>query len=356
MYRLISKILFRFSPERIHNMTMKILRIVSFMPLGNKVLEWLYSFNNPSLEREIFGLKFKNPVGFAAGFDKNGDYYNTIAALGFGFMEIGSLTPEPQPGNPKPRIFRLIQDKAIINRMGINNKGVKYAVGKLQKCPPKLILGGNIAKNTTTPNDDAAKDYEKAFSLLYDYVDYFVINVSCPNVKDLTSLQNIESTAEIIDHILELRRYYDDYRPILIKVSPDISTEHLDSLLDLIMISGIDGIVATNTTRSRENLVTYRGTVDDIGNGGLSGAPLFRKSIEMVRHIHAYTKGILPIIGVGGIMTPSQAKEMLDAGASLIQIYTGYIYNGPGFVKRILKMLSGDGNANNSKTNSSKIS
>ncbi len=346
MYRLISKILFKFSPEHAHNLTMRALRIVSFIPLGNKILEWLYSFKDSSLEREIFGLKFKNPVGFAAGFDKNGDYYNTIAALGFGFMEIGSLTPEPQPGNPRPRIFRLIQDKAIINRMGINNKGVKYTVGKLQKCPPKLIVGGNIAKNTTTPNNDAAKDYEKAFSLLYDYVDYFVINVSCPNVKDLTNLQNIESTAEIIDRVLELRRYYDDYRPILIKVSPDISTEHLDSLLDLIMISGIDGIVATNTTRSRENLTTYRGTVDDIGNGGLSGAPLFRKSIEMVRHIHEYTKGILPIIGVGGIMTPSQAKEMLDAGASLIQIYTGYIYNGPGFVKKILKTLSGDEKGN----------
>lgn len=340
MYRLIRKILFKLAPERVHNLTLKALRLISFIPLGNKILEWLYSYNDSSLEREIFGLKFKNPVGFAAGFDKNGDYYNIISSLGFGFMEIGSLTPEPQPGNPKPRLFRLEHDMALVNRMGINNKGVKYTVGKLQKCPPKLIIGGNIAKNTTTPNQDAAKDYEKAFSLLYDYVDYFVINVSCPNVKDLTNLQNIESTAEIIDRVLELRRYYDEYRPILIKVSPDISTEQLDSLLDLIMISGIDGIVATNTTRSRDNLVTNRGKVDDIGNGGLSGAPLFKRSIEMIRHIYKYTKGILPIIGVGGIMTPSQAKEMLGAGASLIQIYTGYVYNGPGFVKSILKAIA----------------
>jgi len=340
MYGLIKKILFAISPEKAHNLTMKILGILAVIPLGNKILQWLYSFSDPSLEREVFGLKFKNPVGFAAGFDKNGEYYNTIASLGFGFMEIGSLTPEPQPGNPKPRLFRLVKDQAIINRMGINNKGVKYAVGKIQKRPPKLILGGNIAKNSTTPNEDAGKDYEKAFSLLYDYVDYFVINVSCPNVKDLTNLQNLESTADIIDRLLELRRYYDDYRPILIKISPDITTEHLDSLLDLIMISGIDGVVATNTTRSRDGLKTYRGKVDEIGNGGLSGAPLYCKSLDTIRHIHQYTNGILPIIGVGGIMTPSQAREMMEAGASLIQIYTGYIYNGPGFVKRILKAIS----------------
>jgi len=340
MYGLIRKILFTLSPEKAHALTLKTIGIISVIPLGNKILRWLFSFSDSSLEREIFGLKFKNPVGFAAGFDKNGDYYNTIADLGFGFMEIGSLTPEPQPGNPKPRLFRLVQDQAVINRMGINNKGVKYAVGRIQKRPPKLIIGGNIAKNSSTPNEDAGKDYEKAFSLLYDYVDYFVINVSCPNVKDLTNLQSLEATADIIDRLLELRRYYDDYRPILIKISPDISTEQLDSLLDLMMISGIDGVVATNTTRSRDGLKTYRGIVDEIGNGGLSGAPLFKKSIETIRHIHEYTNGILPIIGVGGIMTPSQAREMLDAGASLIQIYTGYIYNGPGFVKKILKTIS----------------
>jgi len=340
MYGFVRKILFSLSPERAHSFTMRMIGIISVIPFGSNILRWLYSFSDSSLEREVFGLKFKNPVGFAAGFDKNGDYYNAVSDLGFGFMEIGSLTPEPQPGNPKPRLFRLVKDQALINRMGINNKGVKYAVGKIQKKAPKLILGGNIAKNSTTPNKDAGKDYEKAFSLLYDYVDYFVINVSCPNVKNLTDLQSLEATADIIDRLLELRRYYDDYRPILLKISPDIPIEHLDSLLDLIMISGIDGVVATNTTRSRDGLNTYRGVVDQIGNGGLSGAPLFRKSIETVRHIHQYTDGILPIIGVGGIMTPSQAKEMLDAGASLIQIYTGYIYNGPGFVKKILKAIA----------------
>jgi len=340
MYKLVRKILFSISPERVHRITVKFLSIISHLPLMQNLLQWIYTYNNPSLEREVFGLKFKNPVGFAAGFDKNGDYYNILNNFGFGFVEIGSVTPEPQPGNPRPRIFRLVEDNAIINRMGINNNGVKYTVGRLQKNPPRLIVGGNIAKNTKTPNEDAGKDYEKAFSLLYDYVDYFVINVSCPNVKDLTDLQSLEATADIIDRLLALRRYFDDYRPILMKISPDISREHLDSLLDLMLISGIDGVVATNTTRSRDNLISDSEKIAAIGNGGLSGAPLYEKSLDIIRHIHEYTKGILPIVGVGGIMTPEQAKEMLDAGASLIQIYTGYIYNGPGYVKKILKYIA----------------
>ncbi len=339
MYELVKKMLFSLSPERAHHITVRLLSILAHLPLMPNLLQWIYTYSHPSLEREVFGLKFKNPVGFAAGFDKNGDYYNVLNNFGFGFVEIGSVTPEPQPGNPRPRIFRLVEDDAVINRMGINNNGVKYTVGRLQKNPPKLIVGGNIAKNTKTPNEDAGKDYEKAFSLLYDYVDYFVVNVSCPNVKDLTDLQNLEATADIIDRLLALRRYFDDYRPILMKISPDISREHLDSLLDLMLISGIDGVVATNTTRSRDGLTTDPEKLAAIGNGGLSGAPLYEKSLETIRHIHEYTKGILPIIGVGGIMTPEQAKAMLDAGASLIQIYTGYIYNGPGYVKKILKYL-----------------
>lgn len=339
MYGLIKRILFSLSPERAHHLTLRLLSAISHIPLMPRLLKWIYSYNHPSLEREVFGLKFKNPVGFAAGFDKNGDYYNVLDNFGFSFVEIGSVTPKAQPGNPKPRLFRLIDDKALINRMGINNNGVKYTVGRLQKNPPNLIIGGNIAKNTDTPNQDAGADYEKAFSLLYDYVDYFVINVSCPNVKNLTDLQNLESTADIIDRLLVLRRYFDDYRPILMKISPDISREHLDSLLDLMLISGIDGVVATNTTRSRDSLTTGKDRLDAIGAGGLSGAPLYEKSLETIRHIHEYTKGILPIIGVGGIMTPEQAEEMLDAGASLIQIYTGYIYNGPAYVKKILKHL-----------------
>lgn len=339
MYKLIRPLLFFFSGETAHNLTMKMIIILRYIPFGRSIIRWMFSYNDPSLKREVFGLTFKNPVGFAAGFDKNGDFYNDMANFGFGFIEIGSLTPEPQPGNPKPRLFRLVQDEAIINRMGINNNGMRYTLKRLQKDKPNIIVGGNIAKSSATPNEEAGKDYEKTFSLLYDYVDYFVINVSCPNVKDLTKLQNTESISDIIDRLLTLRRYFDDYRPILLKVSPDLPKNQLDEILDLMMISGLDGIVATNTTRERSNLKTPKESVDFIGNGGLSGAPLFEKSLNMVKYIHERTKGILPIIGVGGIMTPKQAKQMLDAGASLIQIYTGYIYNGPMFVKRILKYL-----------------
>ena len=339
MYKLIKPLLFLFSPETIHMLVMKFLAIVKYIPFSWVILKWLYSYKHPLLEREVFGIKFKNPIGFAAGFDKNGDYYNEIAKFGFGFVEVGSVTPEPQPGNPKPRIFRLVPDNAIINRMGINNNGVRYTVDRLNKVKPKVVVGGNISKGKKTANEDAGKDYEKCFSLLYDFVDYFVLNVSCPNVKDLDKLQDVESLSDIIDRLLTLRRYSDDYRPILFKVSPDISKEQLDEIIDLVLISGIDGIVATNTTRSREGLKTDKERIDFIGEGGLSGAPLYQRSLEVVKYIHQRTEGNLPIIAVGGISTPEQAYEMLEAGASLIQIYTGFIYNGPATVKRMLKYI-----------------
>lgn len=339
MYKLIRTILFSFSAETAHKITMRLIVILRYIPFGRNIVRWMFSYNHPTLEREVFGMKFKNPVGFAAGFDKNGDYYNDMANFGFSFLEIGSVTPQAQPGNPKPRLFRLIEDEAIINRMGINNNGVKYTLKQLQKEKPKLIVGGNIAKGANTPNEDAGKDYERSFSLLYDYVDYFVVNVSCPNVKDLTKLQNSESISDIIDRLLTLRRYFDEYRPILLKVSPDIDRGQLDEILDLMMRSGLDGIVASNTTISRDGLKSDSSKVRVCGNGGLSGAPLFEKSLALVKYIHEKTNGTLPIIGVGGIMTPSQAKQMLDGGASLIQLYTGYIYNGPGLVKQILKYI-----------------
>jgi dihydroorotate dehydrogenase len=224
--------------------------------------------------------------------------------------------------------------------MGINNKGVKHIVSNLKTRKPKVIIGANIIKGTATPNESAPQDYEKTFAQLYDFVDYFVVNVSCPNVKGITKLQDINALSEIVDRLTALRKYYDDYRPILLKVSPDLDNEQLDEIIELILVSGMDGIVATNTTRSRENLKTFEERVSFIGEGGLSGAPLFIKSLEMVRYINNKTKGQLPIIAVGGIMTPAQAGEMLKAGASLVQVYTGFIYNGPGFVKRILKYLS----------------
>lgn len=342
MYRrLIRPILFSFSAETAHNITFRLLILLQHIPLLGSIIRAFYKVKdtNGTLHRELFGLSFPNPVGIAAGLDKNGECYNELANFGFSFIEIGSLTPEAQPGNPKPRSFRLIEDKAIINRMGINNKGVKYTVSRLQKRPKKVIIGGNLSKAATTPNEDAYKDYERSFSLLYDYVDYFTINVSCPNVKDLTKLQDIGHLSNIIDHLLTIRRYNDEYRPILLKISPDISKEQLDEIIDLALISGLDGLIATNTTNSREGLVSDPEKIEAIGNGGMSGAPLYHRSLETVRYIYEKSGGNLPIVGVGGIMTPEQAKEMLDAGASLIQIYSGFIYNGPGFVKKILKYL-----------------
>lgn len=340
MYRLLKPILFSFSPETAHTIVVTLLRILSYIPFSGPVLRAFYSLKTPTLEREVFGIRFKNPIGLAAGFDKNGEYYNQMSNFGFSFVEIGSVTPKAQPGNPKPRLFRLIADEAIINRMGINNHGVKYVVEQLKKNKPNVIIGGNISKASTTSNEDAWKDLEKSFSILYDFVDYFTLNVSCPNVKDLTKLQDINTLSEIIDKLLTLRRYFDDYRPILLKLSPDIPKAQLDEIIDMVLISGIDGVIATNTTRERPaTLRTSPERIESIGEGGLSGAPLYRRSLEFVKYIHQKTQGSLPIIAVGGIMTPEQAEEMLDAGASLIQIYSGFIFKGPGIVRKMLKHL-----------------
>ncbi len=340
MFKILKPILFSFSPETAHNIIVRLLIFLRYIPLSSFFIKLFYKYRNNNLETEVMGIKFPNPVGMAAGFDKNGEIYNELANFGFGFIEIGSVTPSEQVGNPKPRCFRLVEDKAIINRMGINNKGVKHIVSNLKTRKPKVIVGANIIKGTATPNESAPQDYEKTFAQLYDFVDYFVVNVSCPNVKGITKLQDINALSEIVDRLTALRKYYDDYRPILLKVSPDLDNDQLDEIIELILVSGMDGIVATNTTRSRENLKTFEERVSFIGEGGLSGAPLFIKSLEMVRYINNKTKGQLPIIAVGGIMTPAQAGEMLKAGASLVQVYTGFIYNGPGFVKRILKYLS----------------
>lgn len=340
MFKIIRPILFAFSPEVAHNIVVRLLKFIAIIPFSDWIIKMFYGYKAPKLEKEIMGLTFPNPVGLAAGFDKNGEVFNQLGNMGFGFIEIGSITPAEQKGNPKPRCFRLVEDKAIINRMGINNKGVKYAVSKLKNRNPSLIVGANIIKSTSTPNEKAPLDYEKSFAQLYDFVDYFVINVSCPNVKDITKLQDITQLSQIIDRVSTLRRYYDEYRPILLKVSPDLTYEQLDEIIDLMLISGIDGVVATNTTTKREDLKTSSEKVESIGDGGLSGTPLFSRSKEMVKYISYKTKGMLPIIAVGGIMTPKQAKEMLNSGASLVQIYTGFIYNGPGFVKKILKYLN----------------
>ena len=285
-----------------------------------------------------------NPVGLAGGLDKNGEFYNDMANFGFGFVEIGSLTPKPQDGNQKPRCFRVPQDRALINRFGINNKGVRNAVEHLKKERPNVIVAANISKNTSSINEDAAKDYESAFALLYDFVDMFVVNVSCPNVVGLTSLQDISFLSDIVDKLLDLRMVYDSYKPILLKVSPDLSSEQLDDIIDYCLRSGIDGIVAGNTTRSRDGLTIDPKKIEEIGNGGMSGAPVHKKNLELVRYIHTKSEGRLPIIGVGGIMSGEEAKAMMDAGASLVEIYSGFIYEGPGLVKKILTHLE---NCNN---------
>lgn len=341
MYKhIIKPFLFSFNPETAHNMTFKALSFLRHVPFARSLMRALYKKESPGLEKEVFGIKFPNPVGLAGGLDKNGEYYNDMANFGFGFVEIGSLTPKPQDGNPKPRCWRVPGDKAIINRFGINNKGVKNAVEHLKKERPDVIVAANISKNTSSINEEAAKDYETAFGLLYDFVDMFVVNISCPNVVGLTALQDISFLSEIVDRLLSLRMYYDEYRPILLKVSPDLSNQQLDEIIDYSLRSGIDGIVAGNTTRSREGLTTIsKEKIDEIGNGGMSGAPVHQKNLDLVRYVHKQSDGKLPIIGVGGIMSPEDAKEMLDAGASLVEIYSGFIYEGPGLVKKIIKHL-----------------
>lgn len=341
MYKhFLKPILFRFNPETAHNLLFSGLAFLRHVPFARSIIRGIYKKESPSLAREVFGINFPNPVGLAGGLDKNGEFYNDMANFGFGFVEIGSLTPLPQDGNAKPRCFRVPGDKAIINRFGINNKGVKNAVEHLKKNRPEVIVAANISKNTTSINEDAGKDYEKAFGLLYDFVDMFVVNVSCPNVVGLTALQDISFLSEIVDKLLELRMYFDTYRPILLKVSPDLSHQQLDEIIEYCLRSGIDGLVAGNTTRSRNGITSIsKEKIEEIGNGGMSGAPLHQKNLELVKYVHTKSEGKLPIIGVGGIMSPEQAKAMLDAGASLVEIYTGFIYEGPALVKNIIKHL-----------------
>lgn len=340
MYKyFIRPILFLFNPETAHKLTFNALKLLRYVPFGRTLVRLIYKKKSPLLEKEVFGITFPNPMGLAGGLDKNGEYYNDLANFGFGFIEIGSLTPKPQDGNPKPRLFRSVKDKAIINRMGINNLGVKNAVQNLKSKNPNIIIAGNISKNTTSINEEAAKDYESAFALLYDFVDMFVINISCPNVVGLSDLQDITYLSDIMDKLISMRMYFDDYKPILLKVSPDINYAHLDDIINYCMLSGVDGIVATNTTTSRDGLTISEEKIQKIGNGGMSGAPLFNKSLEMVKYINLKSNGKLPIVGVGGIMTPQDAEKMFEAGASLIEIYSGFIYEGPGLVKNIIKHL-----------------
>ncbi len=345
MYKLLRNILFLFPPEWTHYFSMNWLRLlckIGFKKLISKTFK--PKGNN---QYSIFNIQFPNRVGLGAGFDKNAKYLTELAALGFGFVEIGTVTPLPQPGNDKPRLFRLPKDKALINRMGFNNDGVKAIALRLQKSRTqnpnsKLIIGGNIGKNKTTPNEDAWKDYETCFKELYAYVDYFVVNVSSPNTPGLRELQEKESLRKILTHLQQLNVTLSMSKcdkPIFLKIAPDLTHEQIDDVIDLALEIRLDGLVATNTTISREQLVTRNSKLAAIAAGGLSGLPLKNRSTEIVKYICEKTRGQIPVIASGGIFTGLDATEKLDAGASLVQVWTGFIYEGPGIVKRICKTI-----------------
>lgn len=287
------------------------------------------------MERTLWGLKFKNPVGLAAGFDKDAKYVDELACLGFGFIEIGTLTPVPQAGNEKPRLFRLPQDKALVNRMGFNNEGVVAAAARLRQRKSDIVIGGNIGKNKVTPNDQSLSDYEKCFHELYDVVDYFTVNVSSPNTPNLRELQEKEPLRQLLARLQELNNESGRPKPILLKIAPDLTKEQLDDIIDIVRQTGIHGIVATNTTIDRSGLHTPQDAVEQIGAGGLSGLPVKDRSTDVVRYIHQKSQGSIPIIAVGGIFSARDAQEKLSAGASLVQVYTGFIYEGPGIAKAI---------------------
>jgi dihydroorotate dehydrogenase len=344
MYKFIRKILFLLPPEDIHYMSMNVFSAARYIPGFRKLINPAVTAD-VSLQRNIFNLSFVNPVGLAAGFDKNARYLSELEMLGFGSIEIGTVTPKPQAGNEKPRLFRIPQHQAIINRMGFNNDGVRAVAKRLSlwraaNRKTKLIIGGNIGKNKITPNNEAWKDYEICFRELFDYVDYFVVNVSSPNTPGLRELQEKDSLNKILSHLQTINRQHAAPKPLLLKIAPDLTTSQIDDVIALALEIGLDGLVATNTTISREELTDVdKETVDKIGAGGLSGQPLKERSTAIIRYIHERTGGKIPLIASGGIFTAEDAREKFAAGAALVQVWTGFIYEGPMIVKRICSGL-----------------
>ena len=352
MYKIIRTILFNFSPEAVHHFSMKMLQLVCSTWLGKKMLCLLFTNNNPGLHTDFLGLPFRNPVGLAAGFDKNAEYLRELESLGFGYVETGTVTPKAQPGNDKPRVFRLPADKALINRMGFNNEGVEAVAERLRKWKTsressftkasedkyRMIIGGNIGKNKVTPNEEAWKDYEICFNALHAYVDYFVVNVSSPNTPGLRELQEKESLRKILVHLQQLNQAKEVQRPVLLKIAPDLTNEQLDDVAALALEIKLDGLVATNTTISREGLSQVSG-VRSQETGGLSGKPLQKRSTEVLKYLIEKTQGKIPVIASGGIFTGADAKEKMQCGAPLVQVWTGFIYEGPGIVKKITRSL-----------------
>ncbi|WP_022829361.1 quinone-dependent dihydroorotate dehydrogenase [Sphingobacterium paucimobilis] len=343
MYKLVKPIFFSMNPEKAHHTVTGGLKNFSKIWGAKALLKSIYSVSDPRLEREVFGLKFKNPVGLAAGFDKNAEYIADMAKFGFGFIEIGTVTPRPQPGNDKPRMFRLVNDAALINRMGFNNQGADVAAGRLKHLKDRegVIIGGNIGKNKVTPNEEAVNDYIYCFHALYEYVDYFVVNVSSPNTPGLRDLQEKEPLMRILDTLQQLNLEKPKAKPILLKIAPDLTDSQLDDIVEIVTETKIAGVIATNTTISREGLSSAPELLNEAG--GVSGKPLTERSTEVIRYLSQKSNKAFPIIGVGGIHSGQDAVDKLEAGAALVQVYTGFIYEGPGLVSAICKHLLNTG-------------
>lgn len=342
MYKsFVKPLLFKLDAERAHHFTFDNLKRAASLPGGKSALRGLYNYQHPSLAREVFGLKFANPVGLAAGLDKNAVLTDELATMGFGFVEIGTVTPRPQPGNPQPRLFRLPQDEALLNRMGFNNDGAAVVAARLARRQNRqLLIGGNIGKNKDTPNERAADDYVAAFEALAEQVDYFVVNVSSPNTPGLRELQDKKPLINLLQQVQARNLARPTPRPLLLKIAPDLTNSQLDDILEIAHETQLSGLVATNTTIERGGLATPAATVAAYGAGGLSGRPLRARATEVVAYLHRRSQGGLPIIGAGGIHSAQDAQEKLAAGASLVQLYTGFVYEGPALVSRINRALT----------------
>lgn len=343
MYKLLLRpLFFDFDPEKIHHFTFSLIKFTCKIPGMASLFRSLYLVEDTKLERKLFGLTFKNPVGLAAGFDKNAVLYNELANFGFGFIEIGTVTPKGQIGNPKKRLFRLKDDKGIINRMGFNNEGLQAAITQLKKNKGKLIIGGNIGKNTQTKPEDYTQDYLECFNALHPYVDYFVLNVSCPNVGSHAKLNDKDYLLELIGTVQKANKTFKNQKPILLKIAPDLNEGQLDEIVELIAETNLDGVIASNTSVDRTGLKASEERLKEIGNGGLSGQPIKGKSTQVIKYLSTKSKQSFPIIGVGGIHSAKDALEKIEAGADLVQIYTGFIYEGPSLIRKINKAILKD--------------
>lgn len=340
MYKLLIRpVLFLIDPETIHHFTFRFLKVIAFIPGVGPLMSWMYTINDKRLEKTLLGMRFRNPVGLAAGFDKDAKLTDELTCLGFGFIEIGTLTPLSQPGNERPRLFRLPADSGLINRMGFNNEGVARAVDRLKRRKSNVIIGGNIGKNKATANEDAISDYEQCFEALFDYVDYFVVNVSSPNTPGLRELQEKGPLTALLSAMKKLSKAKPTRKPILLKIAPDLTDAQLDDIVSILVETETDGVIATNTTINRDGLASGKEKLAEVGAGGLSGQPLGKRSNEVIAYLRSKLGNHYPIIGVGGLMSPADAVKKLQAGADLVQVYTGFIYEGPGFVKHINKEI-----------------